>query len=204
MVDTDSVTQGQTAEAGRDRSEIRRQAVVAGTIAGALTVLGVPVGLVWSAIAPRAVLVVVEHGQAVLADPESTAYITGDGSFALLTMGVGAVAAVVAYALAGRRSGTGAALGLAAGGVLGALVAWQTGRLPAVGDYRQALHGTRVGDQISALLTVHARGVLVLGALAAVALFGLIEVCVSMRDRPAQPSALTGPFAEDGPDRRAR
>lgn len=184
MIDTDSVTQEQTADARPDRPEIRRQAVVAGVIAGALTVLGVPIGLVWSAIAPRAELLVTAPGRTLPADPESTAYMTADATFALLTMAVGAVVAIVAYAVAGRRSGTGAALGLAAGGALGSLVGWQLGRLPTVGGYRQALRGARVDDQITALLTVHAQGVLVLGALAAVAVFGLIEVCVSMaRDR---------------------
>lgn len=184
MVDTDSVTQEQTADARPGRPEIRRQATVAGVIAGTLTLLGVPVGLVWSAIAPRAELIVTAPGQTLPADPESTAYMTGDGTFALLTMAVGALVAIVAYTVAGRRSGTGAALGLAVGGVLGSLVAWQLGRLPTVGGYRQALHAAHVGDQITALLTVHAQGVLVLGALAAVAVFGLIEVCVSMaRDR---------------------
>ena len=182
MVDTDSVTQGPAAAARPARPEIRRQATVGGIIAGALTVLGVPIGLVWSAIAPRADLIVVAPGQAIPADPESTAYMTGDGSFALLTMAVGVVAAVIAYAMAGRRSGTGAVIGLGVGGALGSLIAWQTGRLPGVGHYRNALHGARTGDQISALLTVHARGVLVLGALAAVVLFGLIVVGVSMRE----------------------
>jgi len=184
MVDTDSVIQEQAAGGRPYRSEIRRQASVAGVLAGALTVLGVPIGLVWSAIAPRAELIVIAPGQTTLADPESTAYMTGDGTFALLTMGVGAVVAVVAYVMAGRRAGTGAALGLAAGGVLGSMVAWLLGTWPAGDGYRQALHGAQVGDQVTAALTVHARGVLVLGALAAVAVFGLIEVCVSMaRDR---------------------
>lgn len=179
MVDTDSVTQEQPAGARRYPSEIRRQAGVGGLFAAVLIVLGVPVGLVWSAIAPRAGLIVIAPGQAALADPESTAYMTGDGQFALLTMGVGAVVAVVAYTVAGRRTGTGAVLGLAAGGVLGSLLAWLLGTWPAGDGYRQALHGAHTGDQISAALTLHARGVLVLGALAAVAVFGLIEVCVT-------------------------
>lgn len=179
MVDTDSVTQEQPAGARRYRPEIRHQAAVGGMFAAVLTVLGVPIGLVWSAIAPRAGLVVIAPGQAVPADPESTAYMTGDGQFALLTMGAGAVVAVIAYTVAGRRTGTGAVLGLAAGGVLGSLIAWLLGTWPAAAGYRQALRGAHPGDQLTAALDLHARGVLVLGALAAVAVFGLIEVCVS-------------------------
>lgn len=185
MVDTDSVTQEQAPAGTRpSRWDVRRQVAVGGVVAGALTVLGVPIGLVWSAIAPRAELIVIAPGQTMLADSESTAYMTGDGKFALLTMAVGAVVAVLAYALAGRRTGTGAVLGLAAGGVLGSLIAWQLGRWPTADGYRQALHNAQAGDQVTAALTVHARGVLILGALAAVAVFGLIEVCVStVRDR---------------------
>lgn len=179
MVDTDSVTQERPAGDWRHRSEIGRQAAVGGTFAAVLTVLGVPIGLVWSAIAPRAALVAIGAGQAVPADPESTAYMTGDGQFALLTMGTGAVVAVVAYLVAGRRTGTGAVLGLAAGGVLGSLIAWLLGTWPAADGYHQALRGAHAGDQLTAALDLHARGVLVLGALAAVAVYGLIEVCVS-------------------------
>lgn len=179
MVETDSVTYGEPAGAWPYRSEIRRQVVVGGVFAAVLTVLGAPIGLVWSAIAPRAALVVVGPGQAMPADAESTAYMTGDGQFAVLTMGAGAVVAVVAYLVAGRRTGTGAVLGLAVGGLLGSLIAWLVGCWPAAGPYLQELHGAHAGEQITAALTLHARGVLILGALAAVAVFGFIEVCVS-------------------------
>ena len=186
MVDTDPVTQRQATNTRRSwAAAFRRPYAVGAAIAVVLTVLGVPVGVVWSTIAPRAGLIAVAPGQAVLADPESAAYFAADGRFAMLTMAVGVVAAIVAYALAGRSHGTAAAVGLAVGGVLGSLAAWQTGRLPSLGGYRHALHAATAGDQLTAPLTLHARGVLVLGALAAVAAFGLIEVCVSIiRNEP--------------------
>lgn len=188
MVDTDPVTRRQVTNARRRWAAFRRPYAVGAMTAVALTVLGVPTGAVWSAIAPRARLIAVAPGQAMPADPETTAYIAADGRFAMLTMAVGVVAAIVAYALAGRRHGTAAAVGLAVGGVLGSLAAWQTGRLPSLGGYRHALHAAGVGDHLTGPLTLHARGVLVLGALAAVAAFGLIEVGVSIiRNRPDDP-----------------
>lgn len=180
MVDTDPVTQRQVTNARWPWAALRRPSAVGVVVAVVLALSGVPAGAVWSAIAPRAGLIAVAPGQAVLDDPESTAYMAADGRFAVLTMAVGVVVAVVAYTLAGRRYGTAAAVGLAVGGVLGSLAAWQMGRVPSLGGYRHALHAASVGDHLAAPLTLHARGVLVLGALAAVAAFGLIEVCASI------------------------
>lgn len=187
MVDTDSVTRERAGDPRWDGPALRRASVIAGTVAAVLAVLGVPAGLVWSAIAPRARLIAVAPGQAVLADPESTAYIAADGRFAVLTMVVGVVAAIVTYALVGRRHGTAAAVGLAVGGVLGSVAAWQTGRLPTLDTYHHALHAAGAGAHLTAPLTLHARGVLVLGALAAVAAFGLIEVGVSIAHNHPDP-----------------
>lgn len=200
MVDTDPVTQDEADDAPRDGSAARRHLRAAVVIAGALTVAGLPIGLLWSALAPRTRFVVGDDGRPVIADPESTAFFTADVTFALLTMAVGTIAAITAYTLVGRRSGTAAALGLAAGGALGSLVAWQTGRLWGLGAARQAAHAARIGDYFSGALTLRATGVLVLGALIAVAVFGLIEAFIAApRERANQPQMIANPFPPSHP-----
>lgn len=203
MVDTDPVTQQEAAGARPPWAAVRRQAGVAAVIAGVLTVAGFPIGLLWSGLAPRERLLLLQPGHPVLADPESTTYFTDDVTLALLTMALGAVAAVVAYALAGRKYGTGAVLGLAVGGVLCSLVAWPTGRMWGLDAARRAAHAARVGDHFADALTLQAKGVLMLGALVAVAVFGLIEVFVaSPRERTNRPPLLRGPFPPRHPGAR--
>jgi hypothetical protein len=200
MTDTDPVTREGAGDAPRDWSAARRHLRTATVIAGALTVAGLPIGLLWSVLAPRTRLLVGDDGRPVLADPESTAFFTADVTFALLTMAVGAIAAIAAYTLVGRKSGTAAVIGLAVGGALGSLVAWQTGRLWGLGAARQAARAARIGDYFSAALTLRATGVLVLGALIGVAVFGLIEAfAAAPRERANQPQMIANPFPPSHP-----
>lgn len=161
----------------------RRHIGVGATVAAVLAVLGAPLGLLWELLAPRPELLVVKRGTAVLASPESTAFMDADGWFAVLTVSVGLLAAVAAYPLTRRRHGTAVVLGLGLGGTVGALLTWTIGRALHLSAYQEALRGARVGDQVRAYLTLHAWGVIVLEALIAVAVFGLIEgVIMTSRD----------------------
>ncbi|MFC8507085.1 DUF2567 domain-containing protein [Streptomyces sp. NPDC057411] len=102
-------------------TELRQAAVVA-AVSG---VAGVLLGLLWLWLAPRVTLI--SDGKAVfLRNSEGEAAIGMDGTFVLLALGFGAVAAALVF-LIHRHGGIALVLGLALGGVLGSLLAWRVG-----------------------------------------------------------------------------
>ena len=100
----------------------------------ALVLCGAPLGLVWSAVAPRPDLVRTDGGLSY-ADLETKDFIAADGLLFLLGAAAGLVAALVAWRL-GRLRPLGTLLGLVAGAGLASYVAWKTGVLV---DDREAL-----------------------------------------------------------------
>ncbi|MER7621437.1 DUF2567 domain-containing protein [Streptomyces sp. NPDC126503] len=92
---------------------------IASAVAGAL------LGLLWLWQAPHVKLI--SDGKGVyLRDSEGEAAIGADGTFVLLALAFGAAAAVLVFLLR-RKGGVPLVLGLAAGGVLGSLLAWWLG-----------------------------------------------------------------------------
>ncbi|MFB7516065.1 DUF2567 domain-containing protein [Streptomyces sp. NPDC056144] len=93
------------------------------TLVSAVT--GVLLGGLWLWLAPRVQLI--SDGKGVyLRDSEGESAIGADGTFVLLALAFGAVAALVVF-LARRKGGVPLVLGLALGGVLGSLLAWGVG-----------------------------------------------------------------------------
>lgn len=161
------------------RPERRRGDVLAGiSTALGVALLGVPMGLLWSALAPRARVVVLAAGTA-LADPDTKAFIGADATFLLLTAGAGILCAVLALLLGGRRHGAATALGLAAGGLAASYVAWRVGHRIGLAEFRRTVSGP-TGTTTTLYLTIHARGVLVAWALTAV--LTVTAVAVHARD----------------------
>jgi hypothetical protein len=140
----------------------------------AITVLGVPIGLLWVALAPRTAYQVA-GGKALLAEPESQTLIAADGWFAVLTAAVGLLCGLAAYVLAGRVGELGLLAGIAAGGAAAAIVAWRLGHLIGLGAYQHALRTSADGTLVRAPLTLHALGVVLAWPLTAVVVFGLLE-----------------------------
>ncbi|WP_283133558.1 hypothetical protein [Rhizohabitans arisaemae] len=132
-----------------------------------LALSGVAAGLLWGVVAPRVSYVVTASGPR-LADPTTQDIIAGDGWFAVVTGAAGLVSGVVGYLL-GRGRPVAVLLGLAAGGLLGAFVAFQVGGMI---------------DAEPVALTLRATGVLFAWPLIAVAVFGLIEGSYAYRDTP--------------------
>lgn len=102
-------------------TELRQAAVVAAvsTVAGAL------LGLLWLWLAPRVPLI--SDGKAVfLRNSEGEAAVGADGTFVLLALGFGALAAALVF-LFHRYGGVALVIALAAGGVLGSLLGWGVG-----------------------------------------------------------------------------
>ncbi|MET9339859.1 hypothetical protein [Nonomuraea sp. NPDC003804] len=156
----------------------------------ALAALGVPAGLAWSLLAPRAPYAIV-NGRPVLADPSTQALIAADGWFAVVTGGIGLVCAVVAWNLARDRR-LEVLLGLAAGGAAAAFVAQWAGTTftlaPVTVEAAAAVPGVKV---VAGALVLTARGVLVAWPLLAVGLYGTMEAVVAYRESP-----LRRPYGE--------
>lgn len=170
------MTEPEPALAGRRRGDVRTGVVVAAAVA----VLGGPLGLLWAALAPRA-KVVVAAGGANLADPNTKAFIAGDGIFLVVTAVAGILCAVLALLLGGRRHGVATAVGLAAGGLLGSYLAWRVGHRIGLAQFRREVAGP-VGTATPLYLTLRAKGVLVGEALAAVLTVALVAARAGFRE----------------------
>jgi hypothetical protein len=140
----------------------------------AIAVLGVPIGLLWVALAPRTAYQV-SGGKALLADPEAQTMIAADGWFAVVTAAAGLLCGVAAYLLAGRLGKFGMLVGTAVGAVAAALVAWRLGHLFGLSAYHHALRTGGDGTLVRAPLALHALGVVLAWPLTAAVVFGLLE-----------------------------
>ncbi|MFJ4339677.1 DUF2567 domain-containing protein [Streptomyces sp. NPDC088915] len=111
---------------GPDGDPITAAEVIQGVLVTVVSaVAGALLGVLWLNLAPRVLLV--SDGKGVyLQNSEGESAIGADGTFVLLALAFGAVAGVVVFLLR-RRGGIPLVLGLAAGGVLGSLLAWGLG-----------------------------------------------------------------------------
>ncbi|MBO4206033.1 DUF2567 domain-containing protein [Micromonospora echinofusca] len=139
----------------------RRPGRTVGTCAGAglaLTVLGVPLGLLWYALAPRVPVVRTADG-AVLAEPQPEQFIAADGWFSLLGLGFGVLAAIGVWLLLRRVRGPLGLVVAVLGSVGAALVAWRLGRQIGLADYQRLLAAAEVGQALEKPADLRAGGV---------------------------------------------
>ncbi len=115
---------------------------MAAAVTVGLALLGVPLGLLWSALAPRA-QAVVQAGGVQLVDPNTKAFVAADGIFLLLTVAAGILGAVVALVLGGARHGVATTVALTVGGLLAAYVAWRVGHRIGLPQLRRVVAGPR-------------------------------------------------------------
>lgn len=152
----------------------------------ATTVCGVALGLLWVWLAPRVPLI--SDGTAVyLKDSEGEQAIGADGWFTLLSLGFGALAAAVAF---WRRRGGGVPLviGLAAGGLLAAVVGWRLGVwLGPTGDVVAHARQVGVGKVFYAPLQLRAKGALLAWPIASMAAFAALTSAFGPRDPQVEP-----------------
>ena len=66
--------------------------------------LGIVAGLIWAAVAPRAVLQEVMRGEAELVNAESSAYIVADAWFCLIAAVGGIITGILGYRFLVRRA----------------------------------------------------------------------------------------------------
>jgi hypothetical protein len=148
---------------------------IAGVIAGT-AVLGLGAGLLWAAIAPRALVEVVGPGSADLINPETNAFIAADGWFTLLTVAGGLVSGAAGYALAVRRNGPPAMAGVLTGGLAAALLAKWIGQRSGASAFNHSLAAGHVGLLLRDPLMLGGLGVLMFWPLAAGVVAGSMEL----------------------------
>ena len=97
-----------------------------------LALCGVPAGLLWLWLAPRARFEVVEGGAVPVGRPSAELLVADDAVLVLVLAGLGLLAGGVAWAMR-RRRGVAVLLATALGTAVAGLLAWQLGELLAPG-----------------------------------------------------------------------
>lgn len=177
-----------TAPAER-RFLVRRLLVGTAQVAAAVAasgLLGLLAGLLWKAVAPRAVVVVIVPGSYGLLNPETSAFIVADAWFSVLCLAGGAICGLAGWLALVRRTGP---LGLAAllgGGVVAAFVAQWIGQRPGPAGFDHAVLTSKSGTLLHTPLTLGAHGALAFWPLAVAAVAGGIELMAALRERRAR------------------
>jgi len=204
------------APSGPGRSQARHAAVAAGPSATAALVtaatviaviagtalLGAGAGLLWSSVAPRALIVVISRGSASVVNPETSAFIAADGWFTLLTLIGGVISGLLGYALAVRRQGALAMTGVLLGGLAAALLAKWIGQQSGAAAFNHTLLTGQPGVTLRQPLALGGVGLLAFWPLAAGLTAGGIELAITLRERRRQqplPLAPPPPYTPDTP-----
>ncbi|MET8269029.1 ABC transporter permease [Streptomyces sp. NPDC005134] len=178
----------------QEAHDLRADLLRAALITVLLTVAGVALGVLWLWLAPRVPLV--SDNQAVfLSDSEGEQAIGSDGTFVLLALAFGAVAAALVFWFF-RRGGIAPVVGLALGGLLGSLVAWGVGVW--FGPERDVVaHAREVGKGVvfDAPLELHAEGALLVWALAAM----VVHLALTAVFGPRDPEPEWGSWGAEAP-----
>jgi len=161
---------------------------VAGT-----ALLGLAAGFIWSAVAPRAALVMVSQGAASLVQAETTAFIAADAAFALIALAGGAVSGALGYLVGVRRYGPLAMIGVLAGAVAAAFVARSAGQQPGLASFHHLLATLPVGAHLNDSLTLQTTGALAFWPLAAGLVAGGLEA-FETRDQRRRRGAVGTPL----------
>ena len=111
-----------------------------------LALCGVPAGLLWVWLAPRARFEVVEGGAVPVGRPSAELLVADDAVLVLVLAGLGLLAGGVAWAMR-RRRGVAVLLATALGTAVAGLLAWQLGELLAPGPSAAEL--ADVGAQVT-------------------------------------------------------
>jgi hypothetical protein len=168
----------------------------------ALGLAGLPTGVLWWLLAPRADYRITADGPVVLGQPSEELLVADDAVFVLVLAGVGLVCGGAAWWLR-RRRGVATMLALAVGGTLTAVVAWQLGELLGAGPTEAEL--TEVGNIVTTSLTLGSLPGLAIAPFAAVLAYvvGVLYVAEDGLNRVGDPAPPTwvgeSPFEGDRP-----
>src|SRR5487761_1052008 len=167
--------------------------------AAASAVLGLLTGLIWSALAPRALLVVQSPGVAYVVNTETSAYIVADAWFCLLTAVAGLICGLAGYRLAVRRYGAAALTGLVLGGVGAAVLAMWVGQQQGLAAFRSRLAVSAAGTRLREPPALGGHGALAFWPLFVGLLVGAIEMIRQSVERRRLEAAELAQGALAGP-----
>ena len=153
--------------------------------AAASVLLGLLIGLIWSAVA-------------YVSDSETDAFIVADAWFCLLTAVAGLVCGLAGYLLAVRRHGAPALAGLVLGGVAASWLAMWVGQQQGLAGFRSRLAASPAGTRLREPLVLGGHGALAFWPLFVGLLVGSVEVVSQAIDRRR---ALAAARAEPGQTR---
>ncbi len=143
--------------AGRVPAPGRYPAVLAGLSVAAVTaLLGLPLGWLWSALAPRTP-VVMTSGGAALAHPEQEQMIADEGWYLFLSIGAGIVIAALAWGLLRRYRGPLMLVWLAIGGLFSGVLAYWLGHQIGLSRFRHLAAHAAAGTNFSAPVNLRVR-----------------------------------------------
>ncbi|ASU83462.1 hypothetical protein CDO52_12300 [Nocardiopsis gilva YIM 90087] len=185
----------------------RRRLVVGAATLGSVAALGIPLGLLWWLITPRPSVTVIDGDGTTAPFPVSQTLFASEGYFAVMMMCAGILCGygsyLVQYRLCARERvdlRLACLLGLAAGSVLGSLVAWRIGVGLDAGAFARAVAEAEPGDVVTAGLGLRALSALMLWPFVAVLQYGLFDaVSLWRRDLPHQREQDASAPAVDAP-----
>lgn len=141
--------------------EPRRPGRAVATVLGvvlALAALGVPLGLLWAALAPDTPVLKTAEG-AIYAEPQPEQPIAADGWFSLLGLAFGLLVALALWFVLRRRRGPVGLLAAVLGSLAAAPVAWQVGRRIGLATFDRLLATAPAGQAFSKPADLRAGGV---------------------------------------------
>jgi len=159
----------------------RADLVGALSIASLVSLLGVPLGWLWSRLAPPQLSLVQDDGSLVPLPTESQHRFDDLATFVLLGAVAGVLAGVAVW-LMRRRRGPLAVLGLAAGSLVAAWLAARTGLSFAEGRYPSAIAGAAAGDVVAAPPRLDSMWVIIVQPLAAAIAYGTAAAANGLDD----------------------
>jgi hypothetical protein len=184
----------------RARPRYRREALIGLVLAVLVTLLGFPLGILWSAVAPHVPAVMTADGP-VYAQPNGEQPVGAEGTYVFLTLGTGLVLAILAWIVLRRYRGLAVLLGLALGGLGGGVLTWWYG-------HKIGRHSAPVGAHFDAAVNLrvrqvglwhhwlpYARGDVLLLAIAAILMYVLLagfSPYPSLRRPGAEETTTTG------------
>lgn len=141
--------------------------------------LGIPAGLIWAAVAPRALLEEVSKGAAQVINAETSAFIAADAWFCIVCGIAGLVSGVLGYLLLIRRHGPGfgalAAAGLIIGALAATIIALWIGQHAGSSGYQHNLADAATGTRFLASLSLGSKSALAFWPMLTAIIIALIE-----------------------------
>ena len=171
------------------RQELRADLRPAVLLALALAGSGVPAGLVWWALAPRADFRITEEGPQVIGSPSGELLVADDAVFVLVLAVVGLLGGIAAWLLR-RHRGVVLVAGTAVGATAAGAVAWLLGER--LGDGPSEAELAEVGGTVTTGLELGATAALAVAPFVAVLVY-LIGVIINADDGLGRPDASSAP-----------